>query len=232
MRRKLRPRTLAEVPAGQVRFALFLTRRYWQRRVYPILKELRRWLEPHAINQADFHADLRLAALQAACRFRRRLHGDLERYILNALHYSFKKQMKRESWWIDDEGMKRLHAHHAAGTSPTPDLVMPRSLSELTDPNLHTLTHLLDDLPDREERSTHDEACLCIQREQLRLLLRRLPVRCRGPVWAVYAEGLDFYTASKRLGLPVLETWEWANEGLERLKTLVNRGPSCLLPPD
>lgn len=231
-RSKLRYRTLAEISRGRVRFALTLTHRFWRLRAHPYIVEIRRWPERRVVPFADCYTNLRLAALRAAARFRYHLHHDLSRYIWYALRMAFLVELRKSSWWLDDDGLARLKAHEIAGSSPTADLLVPVPLTDVVDERMDRRTQVVDGVPDREAVPVPDLVCRRIQAAQVRALIARLPTAQRRPTWMVFALGIDAYTSSKHLGISLKNCHKRAYDGLARLQKMVAENPEFLLPLD
>lgn len=230
MRRRCRK--LDEVFAWRCRDALFLTGLFWSKRAWPYLCALPDAPDALFLDGSDCYGALRLAALQAACgasswmkrsRFRRN--------VWMVLRGTFYTEIRRAGWWLTDKDHKRLMVSLAAGASPTADLLIPLSFHEITEAAPDRLTHLGDDLPDREAISTHETVCRRMQAEELRRLIARLAPAQRRPTWLVYGEGLDYYTASRELGVKLRVCRARADGGLARLRKWVQEDPGCLLPP-
>jgi len=231
MRHRRRHRSLAEISPGRIRLAVALTGIFMSRVVLPRAQSLRITYGSVDWDFKDLYAELRFAALRTAADYRVTNSRSLRRVIWDNLHYALKTELARQ-WYLPRPLRPRWRAIEQAGGWPTPELLPPRPLTEVTDPTPDRLTHLVDDLPDPGACSTDEAAFARIRAEQVHLLLRRLPRRFREPVWRVHALGEDEYTAGLALGLRLPVCWALVREGLARLQRLIADDPSLLLPLD
>lgn len=228
-------RTRSRLTRGRFIVAQKIYRVFWHRDAIPHLRYIRLPPEEFVVDWADCYATLRLAAFQAAVRCPSVDNlGKFKDYIRKAVRGAFRGEMQRAAWWLDEEAMRRLQAYLNAGVSPTSDLLVPRSFSEVIEPDPHFLEHLIDALP--PDRATPPDPTFAAvlahaQARDVHALLAQMPARYRKSTWMVHAEGIDVYTAGQRLGLHVSVCHERATAGLAWLQAAVARDPECLLPP-
>lgn len=228
--RKRQPSRWLDPAQSPLDLALVLVDAFWARIGLAYVIELEAPPENLCLDREEVYAVVRLAALRTAGRIPR--DDRFRRRVWREMYFALGREMRRAVWWLDDEGMDRLKAAWAAGASPTVDLERPLSFTDVVDPDPACLTHLVDDLPDRNALPVDVLALRAVQRRQVRALVERLPHKYRGPVWRVHALGEDVFTASRVFGLRVSECHRLVEEGLARLRRMVERNPAVLLPPD